>query len=100
MMDSIEGIKRLERIENHLSSLKNQSENCSEDIRMIKTALVGNEFSKETGLVHRMQITDKKVEVLVEKDHKNSVYINQLKFVVGIIATIIVGFIFNLILNK
>lgn len=47
MVESIDNI-RLERIENHLSSLKNQIENNSNDTRMIKTALIGDELSQET----------------------------------------------------
>lgn len=98
MVESIDNI-RLERIENHLSSLKNQIENNSNDTRMIKTALIGNELSQETGLVHRVKVINEKVHKLEEKDYRNSVYISQLKFVVGIIITLIIGFIFSIILK-
>lgn len=98
MVESIDNI-RLERIENHLSSLKNQIENNSNDTRMIKTALIGDELSQETGLVHRVKVINEKVHKLEEKDYRNSVYISQLKFVVGIIITLIIGFIFSIILK-
>jgi hypothetical protein len=100
MGEEYEYKERLQRIENHLASLKTNSEERSEDIRMIKTALIGDEFSQETGLIHRVKKNEEKVEILIEKDHKNSVYISQLKFVVGIIITIIIGFIFSIILIK
>lgn len=98
MVESIDNI-RLERIENHLSSLKNQIENNSNDTRMIKTALIADELSQETGLVHRVKVINEKVHKLEEKDYRNSVYISQLKFVVGIIITLIIGFIFSIILK-
>lgn len=98
MVESIDNI-RLERIENHLSSLKNQIENNSNDTRMIKTALIGDELRQETGLVHRVKVINEKVHKLEEKDYRNSVYISQLKFVVGIIITLIIGFIFSIILK-
>lgn len=63
MVESIDNI-RLERIENHLSSLKNQIENNSNDTRMIKTALIGDELSQETGLVHRVKVINEKVHKL------------------------------------
>lgn len=66
---------------------------------MIKTALIGDELSQETGLVHRVKVINEKVHKLEEKDYRNSVYISQLKFVVGIIITLIIGFIFSIILK-
>jgi hypothetical protein len=92
--------ERLDRIDGHLTSLKKTSELRSEDIRMIKTALIGDEISQETGLIHRVKVIDEKVQLLQEKDHKNTVYISQLKFVVGIIVTLIVAFLFSIILKK
>jgi hypothetical protein len=92
--------ERLDRIDGHLKRLNTTSDVRSEDIRMIKTALIGDELNQETGLVHRVKVIDEKVQVLQEKDHKNTVYISQLKFVVGIIVTLIIGFIFSIILKK
>lgn len=89
----------LKRVNDHLAVLKTKIDNLSEDNRKIKTALIGDEMSQETSIIHRMQHIDKKVEILQEKDHKNSVYINQLKFVVGIIITLIIGFLFSIILK-
>lgn len=94
-----EHVARLENIESHLKALKTSSETRCDDIRMIKTALIGDELNQETGLVHRIKKIDERVEALQVNDHKNSVYINQLKFVVGIIMTLIVGFIFSIILK-
>jgi hypothetical protein len=92
--------ERLDRIDVHLTNLKTTSDLRSDDIRMIKTALIGDEISQETGLIHRVKHIGEKVEKLEEKDHKNTVYISQLKFVVALIITIIVGFMFNIILKK
>jgi hypothetical protein len=92
--------ERLDRIDGHLKRLNTTSDVRSEDIRMIKTALIGDELNQETGLVHRVKVIDEKVQVLQEKDHKNTVYISQLKFIVGIIVTMIIGFLFSIILKK
>ena len=92
--------ENFKRFNDHLAKIRLQLEHVADDNRMIKTALIGDEFNQETGLVHRVKKNEEKVDSLIEKDHKNSVYINQLKFVVGIILTIMIGFMFNLIFKK
>lgn len=92
--------ENFKRFNDHLAKIRLQLDHVADDNRMIKTALIGDEFNQETGLVHRVKNISDKVENLIEKDHKNSVYINQLKFIVGIISTIIIGFMFNLIFKK
>lgn len=91
--------ENFKRFNDHLAKIRIQLDHVADDNRMIKTALIGDEFNQETGLVHRVKNIGEKVEKLEEKDHKNTVYISQLKFVVGIIITIIIGFIFSVILK-
>jgi len=83
--------KRLTKMEQSVEEIKT-------DISVIKSALIGNELSGEGGVVG--QVTALKEEVnflkvdiktLQEEKTKNSVYIKQLSYVIGIIVTGFIG---------
>lgn len=89
-MDAEEN-KRLTKMEQSVEEIKT-------DISVIKSALVGNELSGERGVVG--QVTALKTEVdllkadiktLQEEKTRNSVYIKQMSFVIGITVTVFIG---------
>ena len=86
--------ERLDRIEQHLKLLKEDSNTRSADIKEIKQALLGNALNDYKGLVWKISDIDKRVESLEQNESELKVYITQAKVVVAAfivaIATLIV----------
>ena len=76
-------------------------------VDIIRDAIVGNDITKDKGLLGRLERLETKVRFLEEQVKefdlsraKNSVYISQLAYVSGAIAIAFIGFIVNQILNR
>jgi hypothetical protein len=86
--------ERLDRIEQHLKLLKEDSNVRSADIKEIKQALLGNALNDYKGLVWKINDIDNRVENLEEQEGEMKVYIKQAKVLivtfVAALATLLV----------
>jgi hypothetical protein len=87
--------ERLDRIEQHLKLLKQDSEIRSSDIKEIKQALLGNDLNGFRGLVWKISDIDNRVTDLEDNDNEIKVYIKQAKFVVAAFTAALVTLIFK-----
>jgi hypothetical protein len=87
--------ERLDRIEQHLKLLKQDSEIRSSDIKEIKQALLGNDLNGFRGLVWKISDIDNRVTDLEDNHSEMKVYIRQAKFVVAAFTAALVTLIFK-----
>jgi len=81
--------ERLDRIEQHLKLLKEDSNIRSADIKEIKQALLGNALNDYKGLVWKISDIDDRVQSLEEQEGEMQVYIKQAKvLIVAFIAAL------------
>lgn len=81
--------ERLDRIEQHLKLLKEDSNIRSADIKEIKQALLGNALNDYKGLVWKISDIDNRVQGLEEHEGEIQVYIRQAKvLIVAFIAAL------------
>lgn len=85
---------RFERMEHHLKLLKESSDSISGNMNLIKTTLVGNEYTGGVGVIHtikeikeRMEKTEDEIALLKENLTFSK---NIIKTIVGIISAYIV----------
>lgn len=85
---------RFERMEHHLKLLKDSNITMSSDMSLIKTAIIGNEYTGGVGVIHsikdikeRMDRNEEEIALLKENLTFSK---NILKTVVGIITAYIV----------
>ena len=93
-MSNIES-ERLDRIEQHLKQLKNDSEIRSNDIKEIKQALLGNDLNGFRGLVWKISDIDTRVTDLEDNDAELKVYIKQAKVIAIAFTAALVTLIFK-----
>ena len=81
--------ERLDRIEQHLKLLKEDSNVRSADIKEIKQALLGNALNDYKGLVWKISDIDNRVQNLEDQEGEIQVYIKQAKvLIVAFIAAL------------
>jgi chromosome segregation ATPase len=81
--------ERLDRIEQHLKLLKEDSNTRSADIKEIKQALLGNALNDYKGLVWKISDIDNRVQNLEDQEGEIQVYIKQAKvLIVAFIAAL------------
>ncbi len=73
--------ERLDRIEQHLKLLKEDSNIRSADIKEIKQALLGNALNDYKGLVWKVSDMDSRIESLEENESELKVYVKQAKVI-------------------
>lgn len=85
---------RFERMEHHLKLLKDSNALMSSDMNLIKTAIVGNEYTGGVGVIHtikdikdRMEKNEEEIALLKENLTFSK---NIIKTIVGIISAYIV----------
>lgn len=85
---------RFERMEHHLKLLKDTNTSISNDMSLIKSSLVGNEFTGGIGVIHtikdikdRMDKTEDEIALLKENLTFSK---NIIKTIVGIVSAYIV----------
>jgi|GWRWMinimDraft_12_1066020.scaffolds.fasta_scaffold08408_4 hypothetical protein len=93
-MNNLES-ERLDRIEQHLKLLKQDSEIRSSDIKEIKQALIGSALNDYKGLVWKISDIDNRVTELEDNDNEMKVYVRQAKFVVAAFTAALVTLIFK-----
>jgi hypothetical protein len=74
--------ERLDRIEQHLRLLKQDSETRAADIREIKQALIGSPLNDHKGLVWKINDIDVRVQGLEEQESEIQVYVKQAKVLI------------------
>jgi chaperonin cofactor prefoldin len=85
---------KVDRLEHHFQTYKNDMEYVKDEMKDIKTAIIGNNVNGNKGFLHLVNELDKKVErieqqnILLEENMKSVKFIKQ-GFIMGII-----GFIF------
>jgi hypothetical protein len=87
--------ERLDRIEQHLKLLKQDSETRSADIKEIKQALLGNDLNGFRGLVWKISDIDTRVIDLEENDAELKVYIKQAKVIAVAFTAALVTLLFK-----
>jgi hypothetical protein len=74
--------ERLDRIEQHLKLLKEDSNIRSADIKEIKQALLGNALNDYKGLVWKINNIDNRVQGLEDQEGEIQVYVRQAKVLI------------------
>lgn len=94
-----EEIERFVKVEQSVEEIRT-------DISVIKSALIGNELSGDKGVVGKVfsmeaeiEALKKEIKELQESKTTVAVYIKALLWVTGLVTTIIVGYIANIILK-
>ena len=86
------------------TKMEQSVEEIKQDISVIKSALVGNELTKDSGLIGKVTTLQAEIDflksdlkVLQDDRTRNAVYIKQLSFVTGGLVTALIGGIIKLI---
>jgi len=87
--------ERLDRIEQHLKLLKDDSDIRSADIREIKQALLGNALNDYKGLVWKISDIDSRLTDLEDKDAELKVYVKQAKVIAIAFTAALVTLLFK-----
>ena len=81
-----------------LTKMEQSVEEIKQDISVIKSALVGNELTKDSGLIGKVTTLQAEIDflksdlkVLQDDRTRNAVYIKQLSFVTGGLVTALIG---------
>lgn len=91
------GMEKIDRIEQHLKILQQESRENSEVNRQILSCLIGNNVNGNTGLVHRVEKSDNRIMELERKVHEHNYTIIQLKYVTGVVFIALVGLTLKII---
>jgi hypothetical protein len=87
--------ERLDRIEQHLKLLKEDSNIRSADIKEIKQALLGNALNDYKGLVWKVSDMDSRIESLEENESELKVYVKQAKVIAIAFTAALVTLLFK-----
>lgn len=90
--------ENIDRIEHHLRLIKEDQRESNLKTDQILSCLIGNAVNGNVGLVHRVEKIDNRLKEIEVKSYENQVIINQLKWAVGVIGVVIIGFVINKIL--
>ena len=91
--------EKIDRIEQHLKIIQDDQKQSNIKTNQILSCLVGDSVNGNVGIVHRVKEIDKRLADVEKTGYENQVIINQLKWVVGVILVVIIGFIVNKILK-
>ena len=87
--------ERLDRIEQHLKLLKDDSDIRSADIKEIKQALLGNALNDYKGLVWKISDIDNRLTDLEDKDAELKVYVKQAKVIAVAFTAALITLLFK-----
>ena len=86
------------------TKMEQSVEEIKQDISVIKSALVGNELTKDSGLIGKVTTLQAEIDflksdlkVLQDDRTRNAVYIKQLSFVTGGLVTALIGGLIKII---
>jgi hypothetical protein len=86
----VEGFQ--ENTERHYRELKGKLETTSDDVTEIKKAILGSDFNEKKGLVYIINDVDRRVKIIEQKQVEYEIYLNQFKWVIGVVTTVFVAF--------
>lgn len=92
--------KRFNEMEQDIKHIAEQSEANAVKLDQILTALTGDPISGNIGLTARVALLEKDVKDLREERVKNTIYVKIITWLLGIIATGVIGYILSLIFLK
>jgi len=90
----------LERLNAHSKFFKETLKENEKNIIEIKSALIGNKMNGDKGIVFLISDIDKRVTEIERTQEEYKVYVNQMKWVGGIIISFIVGLMLLLVTDK
>jgi hypothetical protein len=82
----------VEKLTRHLAKQEKINEDNSLMLLDIKTALLGTEFNDKKGIVFILNDIDKRVKLIEKKQEEYEIYVNQGKWILGIITSSIIAF--------
>lgn len=88
-----EATGRLDRMEQHLKLLKEESKHQSSDIILIKNALIGSEMNGNKGHIHVLKDCVEKLDHLEVKVEKNEQFIEFMRWFFRIAGSSAIGFV-------
>ena len=100
-MNNLE-VNKIDRVEQHQRELKKDMQQISDDVKEIKTALVGNPMTKDDGMVGKLrevvydlEAQKKEIDGLKEDRIRNTVYMQIILWFSGIAGTAVIIYVFN-----
>lgn len=88
---------RFDRMEQHLSLIKNRNIEISEDVSQIKSAIVGNTYSGGKGLIHTMQEVTKRMDDTEDAIALLKENMNILKWIARTVGALLLALIISMI---
>ncbi len=82
----------VEKLTRHLSNQEKINDSNTTILLNIQSALLGNDFNEKKGIVYIINDVDKRVKDIEKKQNEYEIYLNQFKWVVGVITSILVAF--------
>ncbi len=82
----------VEKLTRHLSNQEKINDSNTTILLNIQSALLGNDFNEKKGIVYIINDVDKRVKDIEKKQNEYEIYLNQFKWVVGVITSIFVAF--------
>lgn len=85
--------ERLDRLEDHYKMVKNKLDDLANDVRDIKTAIMGSPLSSDEGLASKIKRVERDVNDLETFKTEVSTYIKQFKYVLGVVFVALITLI-------
>lgn len=85
--------ERLDRLEDHYKMVKNKLDDLANDVRDIKTAIMGSPLSSDEGLASKIKRVERDVNDLETFKIEVSTYIKQFKYVLGVVFVALITLI-------
>ena len=82
----------IEKLTLHLENQEKINDNNTAILLNIQSALLGNDFNEKKGIVFIINDVDKRVKEIEKKQNEYEIYLNQFKWVIGVITTVFVAF--------
>jgi hypothetical protein len=84
---------RLDRLEEHQKLFKNKLDDVADDVRDIKTAIMGSPLTSDEGLSSKMKRVERDVKDLEDFKTEVNTYVKQFKYMLGVIFVALVTMI-------
>jgi hypothetical protein len=84
---------RLDRLEEHQKLFKNKLDDVADNVRDIKTAIMGSPLTSDEGLAGKMKRVERDVKDLEDFKTEVNTYVRQFKYMLGVIFVALVTMI-------
>lgn len=84
---------RLDRLEEHQRMLKNKLDDVANDVRDIKSAIMGGPLNPDDGLATKIKRVERDVNDLENFKTEVNTYIKQFKYVLGVVFVALITLI-------